>query len=308
MPSGLFFGFVVAAIARGNGIAMGASSGMAEEAADALVQFGADDVFELASLTVRFVVVNAEGVFEEAFRETVTADDIAGAALATVGQFDMAIGFDMDQAEIFHASQSADRIDAAGRADVLDIGAIPFFFADPDLLKQMVEVNAVVHGDALINGEVSVNKLNAAVGLLGDVGIVGDHEDGMASAVELAEQADDDFLVGLVEIAGGLVGQNELGLIDQRTSDGDALLLSTRELRGKVREAMPQTDAFEGVGGLRFVGDAMEVLREHHVFQRVEIRDQVELLEDEADFLGTITDQFVFTEIGKVDAVDENVA
>jgi hypothetical protein len=39
---------------------------VAEEAADALVEFGADDVLEFAGLAVGLVVVDAEGVFEKA--------------------------------------------------------------------------------------------------------------------------------------------------------------------------------------------------------------------------------------------------
>jgi hypothetical protein len=47
---------------------VGAGGGVAKEATNALVEFGADDVFELAGLAVRFVVIDAESVFEEALR------------------------------------------------------------------------------------------------------------------------------------------------------------------------------------------------------------------------------------------------
>ena len=53
----------IAAIARRNGIAVGAGCGMAQEAADALVEFGTDNVLEFASLRMRFVIVNAKCVF-----------------------------------------------------------------------------------------------------------------------------------------------------------------------------------------------------------------------------------------------------
>ena len=111
---------------------------------------------------------------------------------------------------------------------MLDIGVIAFFAADPDLLEQMVEVDAVVHGNTLVDGQVAVDQLDATVGLLRNIGIVGDHEDGVAGAVEFTEKADDDLFVGFVEIAGGLVGKDEFGLIDERAGDGHALLLTAR--------------------------------------------------------------------------------
>jgi len=299
---------VVATVAGGDGVAVGAGRGMAEEAANALVEFGRDDVLEFAGLTVGFVVVDAERVLEEALGEAMTADDVAGAAFATIGQLDLAIGENVNEAKVFHAGESTDGIDTAGGADVLDVGAIPFFAANPDLLEEMVKVDAVVHGDALIDGEVAVDEFDAAVGLLGDIGVVGNHENGMAGAVEFAEEADDDFFVGFVEITGGLVGQDELGLIDERASDGDALLFTAGKLRRKVSEAMAEADALESFPGLILVGDAVEVLRKHDVFKRVEVRHEVELLEDKADFFGTVADEFIFAKIGKVDAVDDHVA
>jgi|SRR3974390_365136 len=108
---------------------------MAEEAADALVEFGGDDVFEFAGLAVSLVVVDAESVFEEALGEAMAADDVAGAAAATVGEFDVAIRFDVDEAEILHAGQGAHGVNATGRANVLDISNITFLGANPDLFE-----------------------------------------------------------------------------------------------------------------------------------------------------------------------------
>jgi len=68
---------------------------MAEEAADALVEFGADDVLELASLRVRLGIVDRKRVLEKPLGQPMTAHDIASAAAAsrrqlyfTVLQFD----------------------------------------------------------------------------------------------------------------------------------------------------------------------------------------------------------------------------
>ena len=64
---------------------------MTEEGADALIELGADDVFEFAGLIVGFGVFDGECVFEKAFGEAVAADDVAGAARAGVGEFDVAV-------------------------------------------------------------------------------------------------------------------------------------------------------------------------------------------------------------------------
>ena len=74
----------------------------------------------------------------------------------------------------------------------------------------------------------SVRQLDAAVGAASHGRVVGDHHDGVALAVEFVEKLDHDFFVGLVQVAGGLVGQNQGGMIDQRPSDGHALLLAPR--------------------------------------------------------------------------------
>jgi hypothetical protein len=60
----LFWELAVAAGAWGDGIAVGAGFWVAEEGADTLIEFGADDVLELAGLVVGFGVFDGEGVFE----------------------------------------------------------------------------------------------------------------------------------------------------------------------------------------------------------------------------------------------------
>jgi len=61
---------------------MGTSLGMAEESANALIQFVADDVLELAGLSVHFVFFDCESVFEKTLRKAMPADNIAGSTTA----------------------------------------------------------------------------------------------------------------------------------------------------------------------------------------------------------------------------------
>ena len=159
-----------------------------------------------------------------------------------------------------------------------------------------------------IEMQMSVREFDAAVGLARDIGVVCNHEDGVAGFVQITEDFEDDFFVGFVEIAGRLIGEDELGLIDERASDGDALLLASGKLRGEMREAISEPDAPEGFGGLMLVGHGVEILREHDVFERREIGDEVELLEYEADFLRAHAIQLGSRDIGDVVSIEPDFA
>src|SRR5215470_12211559 len=52
----------------------------------------------------------------------------------------------------------------------------------------------------------------------------------------------------------------------------------------------------------------MEILREHDVFQRRQIRHQMELLEDKADFFRAVTDELGLVEARDVYSVDGDAA
>ena len=80
------FGVSVAAISRRNGITVRAGFWVAQKSANALIEFGADDVFEFAGLGVGLGIINGEGVFEKALCEAMTADYITSATAAGVGE------------------------------------------------------------------------------------------------------------------------------------------------------------------------------------------------------------------------------
>src|SRR3989441_3573549 len=74
-----------------------------------------------------------------------------------------------------------------------------------------------------------------------------------------------------------------------------------------MRQAVAEADTLQRFLGLFFVGDTMEILRQHHIFERREIRHEMKLLENEADFFGAVTHQFAFAEFRKVHAVHDHV-
>src|SRR5438874_11880247 len=75
-----------------------------------------------------------------------------------------------------------------------------------------------------------------------------------------------------------------------------------------MRQAFTQADSPQSVRGLRLVCRGVKILSKHYVFHGVQVRYQMKLLKDETDFLRAVTDQCVFTELGKIDAVDNNTA
>ena len=88
------------------------------------------------------------------------------------------------------------------------------------------------------------------VGAVGHAALVRHHNDGdLLGAVELGEQVHD-LHGGLgVEGAGGLVGQQDARLRDERPRDGHTLLLTARQLVGVVRGPVRQTEMLQEVHG-----------------------------------------------------------
>ena len=121
----------------------------------------------------------------------------------------------------------------------------------------------------------------------GDVRFVGDHDDGQALVVELLEQGQDLDAGARVQVAGGLVGQQQRGLGDQGAGDGDPLLLTARELVGLVVAAVAQAHALERLpgrgGGIEPAARAVVEQGQLDVLLGAGAGQQIESLEDEAD-------------------------
>ena len=135
--------------------------------------------------------------------------------------------------------------------------------------------------------------MDGAVGEGGDVGVVGDEEDGLAAFFVLSEEGVHDGAAGLgVEIAGGFVGEEEGGLVDEGAGDGDALAFAAGELGGAVFEAGFEAEVFEEGDGFGFAGAGADEGfvpgggdhgGEEGVFEDVEFGEEVVELEDEAE-------------------------
>ena len=132
----------------------------------------------------------------------------------------------------------------------------------------------------------SVPDLEDAVGQFPRFGIVGDHHDRPARCSELAQQRQDLFAGLGIQAAGRLVGQDDRRIVDDRPRDGNSALLAPRELGRKSLDAFFRSrpncsrtlKAFS-----RFSGILSTASGSMHVLDGGEIRQQFQLLEDEAD-------------------------
>ena len=117
---------------------------------------------------------------------------------------------------------------------------------------------------------------------------MGYHDDGVALRMDVAKLFHDDVTGATVEVAGWLISENDRRLSDERTSDCDALLLATRELVRHVVFALMQVKMFENVVCLLETAGLWNAVVDEwqgNVFNDGKGRDEVEILEDETNFL-----------------------
>jgi hypothetical protein len=143
------------------------------------------------------------------------------------------------------------------------------------------------------------------VGHVPDCRVVGDEEHGLARLPVEAPQQPQDHATGLeIELAGGLITQQDRRILHQCPGDRHPLLLASRQLGWEVIGPFGETDLcqdearpFGGVAAGE-LGDQLDVLGGG------EGRDQVEELEDEAHGRATKRHPVVGIEPGQVDALD----
>ncbi len=121
------------------------------------------------------------------------------------------------------------------------------------------------------------------IGDRGRFGLVGD--DHHRAGSEAAQQRQDDRAVLLTEIAGRLVGEDQLGIVDQRARDRQPLLLATGELVGAAPGDLRQAEALDQrtPAPLPAARSARQARRNQHVLLAAQLLDQMKGLEDQAD-------------------------
>jgi hypothetical protein len=133
---------------------------------------------------------------------------------------------------------------------------------------------------------VAVLEHDAAARPVGDVGLVGDEDHRHALRIQLGEQPHDLFRGLRIERPRGFVGEDELRLVHQGAGDGHALLLAAGEFGRGVLGTLGEAHACEARLGARMAFGRLHPGIDHRQFdvlERARARQQVELLEHEAD-------------------------
>jgi hypothetical protein len=112
---------------------------------------------------------------------------------------------------------------------------------------------------------------------------VGDHDHGHARQAQPGQKLHHLAAVLLVQVARGLVGQEDGRPVDQGPGHRRPLLLSAGNLVGQPVVLARQTHPAQGLQGHVALGRAAGLERgqgQHHVLGQVEVGHQVEALED----------------------------
>ena len=128
--------------------------------------------------------------------------------------------------------------------------------------------------------------------------------------VDLFKNADDlESKLG-IEIAGGFVGEKDLGLIDDGTGNRHPLLFSVGEVGRILPHFLMEIDhpeSLEDPATDLFNRDAQDMKAEGHVVKDLFMEEQAEVLEDDAHRPAELID-LVVVEPKDIDAIDDNLA
>src|SRR6266850_1044616 len=273
-------------------------------------------MLELACLLLDLgLVFDAQGFGKQPFSQAVTPNDVGRALAPTGSEVDYRISVlrntvhrmhnfmaavqhrlvgmrlgrmlaKFQQSDLRHFFDGNRNWQRARSLNASQLGAVTVFLQSPNLFQYLVELLLVGERKRLLFGDAAVMQLHATVGQASHGGVMSDHHDGAALAMQLAQQAQHDDFVLRIQAAGGLVGEHDLRVVNQSARDAHSLLLSAGEVRGQMPGTISQADAVEGSQGFGLVSHAMEVLRQHYVFERSQVGDEMKLLEDKTDLLG----------------------
>src|SRR5688500_13314011 len=139
-------------------------------------------------------------------------------------------------------------------------------------------------------------------------GIVRDEHDRRARfPVERLQQIENPDSRGRVEIAGRLVGEEDARRVRKRARDGNALLLSARELHREVMPTLCKANPLEQlIGACACAFGAAKLQWNLDVLPGRERRYQLEALEHEADLLAAELGPRVLTHLGEIVAVEDH--
>ena len=148
------------------------------------------------------------------------------------------------------------------------------------LLQNIFSALVVADELSLFHGD------DAAADGVHDAFVMGGEEDGRAELVDLLQDADDVIGVRRVEIAGRLVGDDDVRMVDDGPGDGHALFLAAGELVREIPHLVGQIDELEDMRHVRGnfpCGPASGLHGKGDVLVGGLVRNEPIILEDHAD-------------------------
>ena len=162
-----------------------------------------------------------------------------------------------------------------------------------------------------IVGDSTIPQTDDAVGiLLRQFGVVRDH-DHEAVFCHILQQLHDLDARLAVQCAGGLVGQQDVGVVDEGAGDGHALHLAARHLGGALVELVPEAHLPQRLGGTAAALSARHARDGQGQFDVGEdglVGDEVIALEHEADGMVAVGVPVPVGVAAGGDAVDDELA
>jgi hypothetical protein len=135
---------VAAALAGGNGAAVRTSGWVAQERADAVSHFRAEDVLEGAGVGFhRGIIANEEHVHEQALGQAVAADDAARTLFALVGKLEF-FSRVLQQTDVRHGGEQPLALDLCEMRALVMHGALTLH---PHLFQDLVKVFVFLRGE-----------------------------------------------------------------------------------------------------------------------------------------------------------------
>ena len=95
----------------------------------------------------------------------------------------------------------------------------------------------------LIADDLAIDDAHGAISLGRDLGVMGDHDDGVAGGIQPAEHRQDLGPGAGVEIAGRLIGEDQARSAGQAAGDRHTLHLAAGQLHRGVAETLAETEA-----------------------------------------------------------------
>ncbi len=136
---------------------------------------------------------------------------------------------------------------------------------------------------------------------MGNIPIVGDHDDGIfCLAVEGIEDIHDALCIPLIEVSRGFIGE-EVGYIrDKGSRDSHTLLLSSREFIRISFSLSRESDFFEDVRGRISTRSMRNIEHEIDILFDREVRNQLKCLKNKGNMSTTKTNNLIGFESGNI--------